>query len=135
MKARGISVARLDHTGFADPTRAKGSSDKGTDVDVGWVIHKGDRGALRLEHHGLTRLSSVPEHLDLVMTLDPLTFRRALRAWPPGTADCAKDLDALGLPLDVSGNTAQKALQAAGVGRNRVVVLAAVAYRREPHHA
>src|SRR5262245_13631507 len=72
VKARGISVARLDHTGHTDATRAKGSADKGTDVDVGWVIHKGDHGALQLHHHGLTRLSWVPEHLDLVMTEEPL---------------------------------------------------------------
>jgi hypothetical protein len=133
VKARGISVARLDHTGHTDTTRAKGSADKGADVDVGWVIHPGDQGALRLAHHGLTRVRWVPEHLDLVMTDDPLAFRRGLRAWPPGTAEVARELDDLGLPLDVSGNAAQRALRARNQGRNRSLVLAAVAYRREPH--
>ena len=133
MKARGISVARLDHTGHTVNDRAKGTADKGADVDVGWVIHLGDGASMRLEHHGLARINWVPDHLDLTWTEDPLAFRRALRTWPAGTADAAKDLDDLGLPLDVSGNAAQKALTAAGKGRNRLVVLAAVAYRREPH--
>ena len=60
VKARGISVARLDHTGYLDQTRAKGSSAKGADVDVGWVIQQGDAGALRLAHHGLAGMPWVP---------------------------------------------------------------------------
>jgi hypothetical protein len=119
VKARGISVARLDHTGHNNATRAKGSAEKGADVDVGWVLSKGDDGTLRLEHHGLTRLSWVSDRIDLVMTQDPLTFRRALRSWPAGTAEVARQLEDLGLPLDVSGNVAQQALRAAGKGRNR----------------
>ncbi len=129
VKARGISLARLDHAGHTTKDRASGSSAKGADVDIGWVIHTGDAGAMRLRHHGLSRIGWVPEHLDLVMMEEPLAFRRAVRTWPSGTADAAADLDALGLPFGVGGNAAQKALRDAGKGRNRSVVLAAVAYR------
>ncbi len=131
VKARGISVARLDHTGHTVTDRAIGTSAKGADIDVGWVIHPGENSSLRLEHHGLTRINWVPDHLDLTINEDPLTFRRALRVWPAGTADAANVLDDLGLPNDVSGNAAFRALKAVGKGRNRAVVLAAVAFRKE----
>ena len=88
-------------------------------------LHPGENSSLRLEHHGLTRINWVPDHLDLTFNEDPLTFRWALRVWPPGTADAANVLDDLGLPHDVSGNAAFRALKAVGKGRNRAVVLAA----------
>lgn len=131
VKARGCSIARLDHTGHGDQTRAAGTAAKGTDVDVGWVIHPGDAHSMSLRHHGLTRMSWVPEKLDLTWTDEPLAFRRAARAYIEGTAECAADLDRLGISRNVSGNEAQRLLREAGRGRNRRVVLDAVSYRQE----
>lgn len=132
VKARGTSVARLDHVGHTERNRAAGSHAKGTDVDVGWVIHPGDADTLKLEHHGLTRVRWVPDHVDLVMTDDPLTFRLAAgTVWLPGTSDLAADIDALGLPLDASSREAQDALRQAGKGRKMAAIREAVKYRRE----
>jgi hypothetical protein len=135
VKARGVSLARLDHTGHGNTDRAAGTASKGADVDVGWVIHPGERDSLSLKHHGLTRVRWVPDIVDLAMLEEPLRFARAHHTWAPGTAECAADLDALGLPLDVSANAAQKALRDAGKGRKRNVVLDAVGWRREPAQA
>lgn len=133
VKARGISIARLDHTGHTNTSRAAGTHAKGADVDVGWVIHPGDNETLKLEHHGLTRVRWVPAVVDLVMTEEPLTFRLAARrTWPPGTSDVAVDLNLLGLPLDATVKDAQAALRSANKGRNRTLIRDALKLRREP---
>lgn len=131
VKSRGCAIGRLDHTGHENHHRATGSAAKGTDVDVGWVIHPGDGGGLRLEHHGLTRVRWVPDKIDLTMTEDPLAFRRAMRTWMPGVAEAALLLDRLDVPLGASANQAMKALSDAGEGRRKQVVLQAVSYRRD----
>jgi hypothetical protein len=103
VKARGVSLARLDHTGHEVRDRPAGTSAKGADVDVGWVIHPGEHETMTLRHHGLTRVRWVPSHLDLFLTEEPLRFTRAQRTW----------------------------VRKAGKGRKREVVLDAVAWRRE----
>ena len=131
VKAADVSVARLDHTGHQNRDRAIGPSAKGADVDVGWVIHPADDNGLTLRHHGLSRIRWVPDQLDLLVTDDPLAFRRAQRLWIAGTADTAQDMDELGLAVDVSAAEAQRLLRAAGKGSRRQVVQHAVAYRKE----
>jgi hypothetical protein len=133
LKAAGIASARLDHTGHTEHNRARGSSGKGDDIDVAWVLKRGDGTSASLNHHGVSRLSWVPRSLDLVLIEGPPNYcRRATERWPAGTAECATALDELELSLDVGANEAIKALRAARRGRRREVVIAAVRYR---HHA
>jgi len=69
--------------------------------------------------------------VELTRDDDPLGYRTtAGRSWPEGTAECAADLDRLGLPVGIGGNAAMRELTNAGVGRSRATVLAAVKYRK-----
>jgi hypothetical protein len=131
VKARGVSLARLDHTGHSVTDRASGSSAKGADVDVGWVIHRGDEQSMMLEHHGLSRLGWVADHLGLTIHDDPLRFGRVAKMWIAGVTECVEEINKLHLPVDVSANAAFMALKDAKQGRRRAVVLQAVAYRKE----
>ena len=54
----------------------------------------------------------------------------AAEGWPAGTAQVADLLDMLEVPLDASGTTATKALRDTGEGRRKVLVLAALKFRR-----
>ena len=68
--------------------------------------------------------------VELTRDDDPLGYRTtAGRSWPEGTAECAADLDRLGLPVDIGVNAAAAALRDGGVGRRKAVVAAAVKYR------
>jgi hypothetical protein len=131
LRARGIGIARLDHVGHQERTRAIGSATKGADVDVGWILERGEADTYTLKHYGMSRLSWVPASVALTMRCDPLDFRRAQVGYAAGTKECADALDELGVPLDASANQAQRILKAAGRGVSRRVVLDAVRYRHD----
>ena len=49
--------------------------------------------------------------VELTRDDDPLGYRTtAGRSWPEGTAECAADLDRLGLPVGIGGNAAMREL-------------------------
>ena len=130
LRDAGVTWLRIDHLG-KDPTRgARGSSAKADDVDVVALLKPRERGALRVE---ITRQRPgwLPPHVDLVQLDGPLRWAVATGTWPEGTAETARVLDTLGVPLDASGRAAQRALRDAGEGRRRDVVLAALRYRRD----
>ena len=60
IRAAGIASARLDHVGHANQNRARGSSGKGADIDVAWVLTRGEGNGVTLDHHGISRLRWVP---------------------------------------------------------------------------
>jgi hypothetical protein len=133
LKRAGIASARLDHTGHTEKLRARGSSGKGDDIDVAWVLKRGDGGSVTLDNHGVTRLSWVPRTLDLVLVEGPpARYGRGTERWPAGTLECARLLDQLGVPRDVGANEAVKALREHSYGRRRSVVQHAVRYRQHP---
>lgn len=132
LKSAGIASARLDHTGHANKQRARGSSSKGDDIDVSWVLHRDQANGVTADHHGVSRLSWVPARLQLTLVEGPPDrYRRAAQNWPAGTAECAADLDRLDVSRAAGANEAQRALRQADKGRRRLVVLAALKYRRE----
>ncbi len=76
-------------------------------------------------------MSWVPEKVAFGIKEDPLRYVRVEYVWPAGTNDTAELLDKLGIPAETSANAALAALKAAGEGRRKQVVLAALKWRRE----
>jgi len=128
LKRRGITWARLDHSGH-DPKRPRGSSGKGDDVDVVWRLAKSDSGITL--HRDLARMSWVPEKVAFGFYEEPLAFRRLADDWPDGTGETANLLDRLGVPLDAATREAQNRLRDIDEGRRRQLVVAAQRWRRE----
>ncbi len=131
LKARGITILRLDHAGKDLEKGQRGSSEKNGDVDLVWqmTVTEMTDVALKATHR---RVGWVPLELKMTRTEDPCIAHNLTEnslSWPAGTKDCADDLDALGLPVDASANACQKALKAAGKGYRRQVVLAAKRFR------
>lgn len=139
LKRLGIGYIRTDHAG-KDPTKGqRGSSAKRDDVDVVWSMRrdttKNSAGNLILSCEGSSRLSWVGPHLGINRSEvnGVLTYSTTVRmGWPAGTAAKVKELDALGLPLDIGRPAARKALMEASLtpGRNEILA-AALKYRRE----
>ena len=128
LKRDGVSMIRLDHEGHTKG-RSRGGSAKADDVDVVWRLSPTDDG-LSLERTA-SRISWVEERVDLTESADPLAFRTGLPSWPAGTAAKAKELDAIGAPLDVTKRGAIALLKAAGKEQGRgEVLMKAIKHRR-----
>ena len=128
LKRAGVSMARLDHEGHTKG-HSRGGSAKADDVDVVWRLSPTDNG-LNLERSA-SRISWVPERVDLTESADPLAFRTGLPSWPAGTAAKAKELDAIGAPLDVTKRQAIELLKAAGKEQGRgEVLMKAIKHRK-----
>jgi hypothetical protein len=134
LKRNGIGYIRTDHAGKDESKGQRGSSAKRDDVDIVWSMTRSGAGVL-LDCSGGSRLNWVGPTLKLERT-EPdgvLSYSAPMRmGWPAGTAEKIADLDALGLPLDVSRRAARAALEAAGYlpGRNEILG-AALRFRRE----
>lgn len=133
LKAAGIAVWRLDHSGKDHTRGQRGSSAKGDDVDAVWKLMPSAGGRLRLKRE-LTRTLHGIDELALV--------RRdgSARLHPDDsdgggehTADVDEvvaELDQLGVPLDWGRRKAAKALREAGITARNELVGAAVSLRR-----
>jgi len=128
LKQAGVTWVRIDHSGWDESRGARGSSGKGDDVDVVWLLEEKD-GGLDLVRKK-TRMPWVPDRVSLGKHDDPFLSYRPEANWPAGTYEAAADLDAIGYPLDGSISDAQKALKNAGRGRRRSAIGAAIRYRR-----
>lgn len=128
LKALGIAVVRLDHTGHENSNRARGSSAKAADVDLIWSLTSTDNG-VRLERTH-QRISWAPDKVQLRRIEDPLRHEVVLDDWPAGTAETVKLLASLDVDPAASVNVAMQALRDSGNGRRKQVVAAAQRYRR-----
>jgi len=129
LKRRGATWVRLDHAGKSKEQGQRGSSGKGDDVDVVWKLIRTEHGIqLRRE---LSRMGWVPELVTFKESEAPLQFLRLVDDWPLGTAELARELDKLGIPVETPISAVQKALKAAGEGRRKNLVSAAQRWRRE----
>lgn len=128
LKRRGATWLRLDHTGW-EGEHSRGASAKYDDVDVVFEVKKTDSGVEL--HARKRRMPSIPERVVFSMTDNyPLRYERAAQAWPDGTREVARTLDALGVLPSAYTRTAQAALKKAGAGRQNTVIVAAQKYRR-----
>lgn len=130
LKRLGVATLRLDHMGKVKGKGTRGSSAKGDDVDVAWLLDDTDKG-LKLTTPVRARMGWVPDTVNLAKTAEPLSWRVVENSWPAGTKPTADDLDAIGVPLTVGKGPARTALKAAGkpAPRNEVL-LAAQRWRR-----
>ena len=77
-------------------------------------------------------MSWVPDIVDIVQTVDPLTVPAQRDSWPAGTAEKAAELDPIGAPLNVSKRQAIALLKAAGVDDGPTqVLLKAISFRHQ----
>ena len=129
LKRRGITWVRLDHAGKDTSRKQRGSSGKGDDVDVVWKLSQ-VLDVVQLDCE-LTRMPWVPKDVRFRLRDElPLTYEPAPVAFPEGTADVARDLDRLGVPVGASVRQAAQALRDAGERHAQSLVAAAVKSRR-----
>jgi KaiC/GvpD/RAD55 family RecA-like ATPase/5S rRNA maturation endonuclease (ribonuclease M5) len=130
LKAAGIGVYRLDHAGKDLERGQRGGSAKNDDVDVVWQLLAGE-GGLRLKRT-YSRVSWVPESIELVRSDDPLGFVYEEKAahYQPGTKEAAAILDRLQLPLDVGRRKAREALKTVGETMGTGLLADAIRWRK-----
>ncbi|CCH77140.1 hypothetical protein BN12_1680006 [Nostocoides japonicum T1-X7] len=130
LKRLGLTVLRTDNTG-KDVTRgARGTSSKRDDVDVEYLLHN-EGGAVRL-----TRAKSRQRGADHVRIRVVEEGGATDFVWDDGpgdvvTADCARVLDDLGVPLSDGWRKAMAVLVENGHEYTRATVRDAVAFRKD----
>ena len=137
LKAAGIAVVRLDHTGKDVSKGMRGSSAKAADVDVVVHLKQSDGGKEWKATH--RRIGWYPESTNINVEENHdtgvVSFTSDAEVWPEGTRLCAEHLDTLGLPLDVTRRAARAALQEADLSpRQNSVVTAAIRWRKVRHN-
>lgn len=129
LKEQGVSLLRLDHAGKDIARGQRGSSAKVDDVDVVFRLAMVENKVVLTRTH--SRVSWVPQTIALVRETEPnLRHVLAEGAWPESRAEVARILDELAVPIDASVSMATRALKLAGKGRRKVVVMAALKWRR-----
>lgn len=129
LKRRGVTWARLDNAGH-DDAHQRGSSSKGDDPDVIWLIKKAEDGGLTFVRDA-ARMSWVPAKVAVVQLRAPLRFVPGIAPAPVGTKELADLLDELGAPWDASVRAARSVLKKAKRQATQEVLTAAVRYRKE----
>lgn len=135
LKTAGIGFLRIDHAGKDAKRGQRGSSAKNDDVDLVWEMTSRGHGEFVLTTTK-RRVEWVEERVLLRQTRDNdvLAYHwvdNPGETWKAGTGDVAKALDALGAPLDITGDQAVALLKAHDQGRRRSVVFDALRFRRE----
>jgi hypothetical protein len=133
LKRAGVTWTRLDHAGKDATKGQRGGSAKGDDVDVVWKLQKGDNGMTL--YCDASRMSWVPKKVTFKVTQEPLAYVPTPKVLPEGTEGVMRLLLELGVPASATVDTAMKALRAAGQGKRKTLVSAAVTARKEaPFH-
>jgi AAA domain len=134
LKAEGIAVLRLDHTGKSIEAGARGSSAKRDDVDLAWIMSRSEgqdgkeRLSIKSDKH---RVNWVPREITMRIDQEPLCFVYVDEpGWPAGTRETAEALARLGVDPYASSRVAEAALKSANEGKKRSVVLAAIRFRK-----
>ena len=127
LKRRGITWARLDHSGKDPGKGQRGSSSKGDDVDLVWVLTKTNEG-VRIDRD-FCRMSWCPPSATFGLLEEPLHYHRLTNDWPEHTGETANLLERLNVPLEASTREASARLRAVGEGRRRQLIVAAMRFR------
>lgn len=126
LKEKGIGYLRTDHAGKEVERGQRGASGKNDDVDIVWKLERSAAGATLVRTHA--RVQWGPSTVPLVRNESDagvVTWTMGATAWPKGCGELAKQMDALGLPLDVSREAARKA----GIKGKNDVIGAAIRWR------
>jgi hypothetical protein len=135
LKRVGIAIVTNDNLGKNVELGPRGSSVKIDKPDAVIQLHRTDDGVKLVATH--RRTAAYPA--DAAYTVHgvdgdtPITFKRSQFSWPAGTKAKADELDALGIPPDMSNHAVREALKAAGhtIGKSEVLA-AAIRWRRMP---
>jgi hypothetical protein len=130
LKQAGIALLRLDHQGKDPAQGARGSSAKDDDLDIVFRLSSVDHSTLKLTRTR-SRIPWVPSEVMVTRREEPF-LRHVLShdTVPAGTHEVVQLLDQLEVPADASGAMAVQALKAAGQGKRKALVLAALKARR-----
>ena len=128
LKARGITVLRLDHPGKDESRGQRGSSAKEGDVDTIWRLVQTAPAAFRLEREK-TRSGHGEAVVEMHRRFTPLRHEWTAREEAAETK-LAGQLDALGVPRNAGRPAARKALDAAGVKVSNAQLEAAIRLRK-----
>jgi KaiC/GvpD/RAD55 family RecA-like ATPase len=132
LKRAGVAVLTADNTGKDKTLGARGSSVKADKPDGVLDLTRTDNGVrLKATHR---RTAAIAAELTLIVKGgdgdQALDFHITTTDWPAGTADAARTLDKLGVPLDHGRNKARVILKMNGVGMRDSVLAAALKYRQ-----
>ena len=129
LRSHEISLARLDHAGH-DPKKSRGASAKADDVDLVYGL---ERRSDKDESPGFkltrthSRVSGVLEFIELALIdndQQPMSIKRTdVRTWSQGAIRKAKELESLGIPIEVSVREAQRLMKVAGTVAGKSIVL------------
>lgn len=137
LKARGITVLRLDHPGKDEGRGQRGSSAKDGDVDTAWRMVTVTEGTSYRLERTKSRSGHGPAAWELRRRYGPLRHDWAESGG--GAADAARiaeilaALERAGLPPDAGRPAARAALKAAGVSAPNRLVEAAIRSRKAAH--
>lgn len=126
LKAAGISLIRLDHTGKDETKGQRGGSAKSGDVDAVWRLSKVTDTTFQLTCEA-NRMPVVEKVIVLHRETAPRLHHRVdaagrAGAWREKVDHVVRTLDAAGVPSGAGRPTAVEALKAAGVkARNEIV--------------
>jgi AAA domain len=136
LKARGVTVLRLDHPGKDETRGQRGSSAKDGDVDTAWRMDTLTEGlAYRLERTK-SRSGHGPAAFALRRRYEPLRHEWSEMDRARGAAEAAKvaeilsAADAAGLPPEAGRDAVRKAITAAGMSATNALLSAAVKARK-----
>jgi hypothetical protein len=128
LKARGITVLRLDHPGKDESRGQRGSSAKEGDVDTIWRLVQAGPAAFRLEREK-SRSGHGEPAVEMHRRFGPLRHEWAVRGDSPAGQLCGQ-LEALGVPPGAGRPAVRKALDAAGVKVSNALLTEAIRLRK-----
>lgn len=130
LKARDITVVRLDHAGKDSGKGQRGSSAKDSDVDVVWQLEQLTQVAYRL-NRGKSRNNHHPEQIDLERRFSPLRHDIVRETGlDPAVAELVAHLNRLDVPPADGRDKARTALTAGGIKANNRDLAAAIKHRK-----
>lgn len=135
IKRLGIPSIWTGNSGKDKEKGSRGGSRKEDLMDCIWRLERNDGDAMTLTNTK-KRASYISDKVQLLRratsdgSIEYAIPAETVDDIPYGSMECAKDIDRLGLALDVPYRTAAKALKAADLGRRNDVVRGALKYRR-----
>ena len=131
LKARGVTVLRLDHPGKDETRGQRGSSAKEGDVDTIWKLVQVTPATFRLEREK-SRSGHGEASVEMHRRFSPLRHEWAVRRQSP--ADILRgQLETLGIPPEAGRPAVRKALEAAGIKVSNAQLTEAIRLRHPGH--
>ena len=137
LKAAGVTLLRLDHSGKDDKKGQRGSSAKNQDADIVWQLQDdGPLGATGEHKMTLTarfsRLQLEAERISITRRVEPLRHEMAgTFVITQGGTDVLRTLERLDVPVETGRKKARQILKAAGEKASNQHLTEAVRWRKK----